>query len=84
MTEPHIAPDDRVVFRAFYRPDTVDAASLLERIETYLIERGTSATVFGRRALNDPSLIFDLRKGRRVTRRTVSRVEAYLAREVRA
>lgn len=65
--------------RAFYRPDTVDAYSLLNRIEAHLIARGTSATVFGRRAINDPSFVFQLRKGRRVTRRTVSRVEAYLA-----
>lgn len=62
-----------------YRPDTVDATALLERIEAHLTTRRTSATVFGRKAINDPNLVFDLRKGRRVTRRTVQRVEAYLA-----
>lgn len=62
-----------------YRPDTVDAAALLRRIEAHLTMRGTSATVFGRKAINDPSFVFDLRRGRRVTRRTASRVETYLA-----
>lgn len=65
--------------RAFYRPDTVDSTAMLARIEAHLTALGTSATVFGRKAINDPSFVFELRKGRRVTRRTASRVDAYLA-----
>ncbi|WP_152639880.1 hypothetical protein [Sphingobium bisphenolivorans] len=65
--------------RANYRPDTLDAFPLLARIEAHIIARGTSPTVFGRKVVNDPSFVFELRKGRRVTSRTAKRVEAYLA-----
>lgn len=52
---------------------------LLDRIERHLKETHMSATRFGRRAVGDPRFVLDLRAGRRPRRRTVERVEAYLA-----
>ena len=52
---------------------------LLDRIERHLKETHMSATRFGRRAVGDPRFVLDLRLGRRPRRRTLERVEAYLA-----
>jgi len=52
---------------------------LLDRIERHLKETHISATRFGRRAVGDPRFVLDLRAGRRPRRRTVERVEEYLA-----
>ena len=52
---------------------------LLDRIERHLKETHMSATRFGRRAVGDPRFVLDLRMGRRPRRRTLERVEAYLA-----
>jgi len=82
MNMNYIAASGATVAPFNYRPDTIDAGALLRRIEAHLIARDTSATVFGRKAINDPSFVFDLRKGRRVTRRTASRIETYLTGEV--
>jgi hypothetical protein len=38
-----------------------------------------SATRFGRRAVGDPRFVIDLRAGRRPRRRTIEKVERYLA-----
>jgi hypothetical protein len=56
------------------------AMKLLDRIERHLKESHISATRFGRRAVGDPRLVVDLRGGRRPRRRTVEKVENYLAR----
>ena len=53
--------------------------SLLERIEKHLKENHISATRFGRRAVGDPRFVLDLRMGRRPRRRTVERLDVYLA-----
>nr|WP_255573966.1 hypothetical protein [Erythrobacter sp. SCSIO 43205] len=53
--------------------------SLLERIEKHLKENHISATRFGRRAVGDPRFVLDLRMGRRPRRRTIERLDAYLA-----
>lgn len=52
---------------------------LLERIERHLKETHMSATRFGRRAVGDPRFVLDLRLGRRPRRRTLEKVEAFLA-----
>lgn len=52
---------------------------LLDRIECHLRESRMSATRFGRRAVGDPRFVLDLRLGRRPRRRTVEKVEFYLA-----
>ncbi|WP_048885075.1 hypothetical protein [Aurantiacibacter atlanticus] len=53
--------------------------TLLERIENHLRDNDISATTFGREAVGDPRFVLDLRKGRNPRRRTVMRLEAYLA-----
>jgi len=54
--------------------------SLLSRINRYLGESGIPPTKFGRMAVNDPRLVGDLQRGRRVGRSIVARVEALIAR----
>lgn len=51
---------------------------LLRRIERYLRDSGTKPTRFGRDAVRDPRLVFDLRRGREPGRRMTERVNAYL------
>ena len=51
---------------------------ILLRIERYLRSTRTAPTRFGRDALGDPCLVFDLRDGRELRRRTAERLSAYL------
>lgn len=51
---------------------------LLTRVELYLKQTRTPPTRFGRDALGDPNLVFDLRDGRELRSRTTARVEAFL------
>lgn len=53
--------------------------TLLNWIENHLKERGISATRFGRQAVGDPRFVLDLRNGRNPRRKTIARLEAYLA-----
>lgn len=53
--------------------------TLLERIENHLRDNDISATTFGREAVGDPRFVLDLRNGRNPRRKTVMRLEAYLA-----
>lgn len=53
--------------------------TLLEKIEKHLKENHISATRFGRRAVGDPRFVLDLRMGRRPRRRTLEKLESYLA-----
>ncbi len=53
--------------------------TLLERIENHLRDNDISATTFGRDAVGDPRFVLDLRNGRNPRRKTVRRLEAYLA-----
>ena len=53
--------------------------TLLERIEEHLKDNGICATTFGRDAVGDPRFVLDLRNGRNPRRKTVMRLEAYLA-----
>lgn len=52
--------------------------SLLIRIDRYLRRTGTSPSTFGRRTVNDPRLVRDLRAGRMPGARVCARVEAVL------
>jgi len=45
-----------------------------DQVEAYLATSGMDATSFGRAALNDPRFVFDLRKGRAPSIKTVDRV----------
>lgn len=53
--------------------------SLIVRIRRFLDATGMPETLFGRRVLNDPRLVADLRNGRQPRPRTVRRIEAFLA-----
>ncbi|BBK44146.1 hypothetical protein STVA_41660 [Allostella vacuolata] len=56
----------------------------LAEIEAYLTREGMGATQFGIRALNDPRFVFDVRRGRICSVRTVDRVRAWMADPERA
>lgn len=51
---------------------------LLRRIERHLRSSRTAPTLFGRRAVNDPRFVFDLRNGRQPGPATIARVGIYL------
>lgn len=53
-------------------------AITLAEIETELREKGVAPSRFGRTALNDPRLVFDMRRGRRLTPANAARVRACL------
>lgn len=50
----------------------------LAEIEAFLAESGMNATAFGRSALNDPSFVGDLKKGRKPNLGLVDRVHAFI------
>lgn len=52
----------------------------LAEIEAVLREKRVAPSRFGRGALNDPRLVFDLRRGRRLTPANAARVRAYVQR----
>lgn len=51
---------------------------LLTRIDRYLRHTGTPPTTFGRRAVNDPRLVGDLRNGREPGARMAARIARFL------
>ncbi len=51
---------------------------LLRRIERYMLRMRTRPTTFGREAAQDPSLVFDLRRGRALRPRTEAKLRAFL------
>ena len=55
--------------------DTTSQAFLRD-IETYLARTGTDPSSFGKHALGDPNFVFDLRKGRSPSARTMDKVRA--------
>ncbi len=57
--------------------DTV-AKSFLAEIERYLETAGLDATSLGKQALGDPSFVFDLRKGRSPSTRTIEKVRNWM------
>jgi hypothetical protein len=52
--------------------------STLRRIEQFLRRTGMAPTVFGRRAVRDPRLVFDLRQGREPGDRMRRRLEHFM------
>ena len=52
--------------------------TLLEDIERYLARTGLAETTFGRRAVKDPRLVGDLRRGRRPGPAMEARVKAII------
>ncbi len=57
---------------------------LLRRIELHLRASGTPPTRFGRDAVRDPRLVFDLRRGRQAGPSLSARVSAYIERQEQA
>ena len=57
---------------------------LRHRIERYLRASGMPPTRFGRDAVRDPRLVFDLRRGREVGSALAGRIAAYLDRQEQA
>lgn len=53
---------------------------LHRRVERYLRRSGMAPTRFGREALRDPRLVFDLRNGREPRPKTAARLAAWLDR----
>lgn len=53
---------------------------LLNRIDHYLRTTATPITRFGRIAANDPRLVGDIRRGRRIGAEMAARIEAVLGR----
>jgi hypothetical protein len=53
-------------------------ADLIARIETYCRRVEIAESTFGRRAVNDGKFVGRLRDGKRVTTRTISRIEKFL------
>lgn len=51
---------------------------ILRRIEKHLRATRMSASAFGRKAVGDPRLVFDLRHGRELGARITRRIETYL------
>jgi sulfate adenylyltransferase subunit 2 len=60
--------------------DTV-ARSFLSEIETFLGSAGLEPTALGKQALGDPNFVFDLRKGRSPSTRTIDKVRGWIARQ---
>ncbi len=55
--------------------------TVLMRISEHLRVTGTPETLFGRRAVNDPRLVGDLRNGRQPRPHMIARIDAYLAKQ---
>jgi sulfate adenylyltransferase subunit 2 len=57
--------------------DTI-AKSFLSEIERFLVNTGREPTSLGKQALGDPSFVFDLRKGRSPSTRTMNKVRGWM------
>ena len=55
-----------------------DTDPILDEVEAFLATSGMAASVLGTKALRDPSLVLDLRRGRELKLRTRARVRAYI------
>ena len=60
--------------------------TVLQKVEHFLQATAMRPTMFGRRAVNDPRLVLDMRNGREPGPQTIERIEQFIAahaREVR-
>jgi sulfate adenylyltransferase subunit 2 len=57
------------------------AQSFLTEIEGFLATNGVEPTVLGKQALGDPNFVFDLRKGRSPSTRTIDKVRTWIAQQ---
>ena len=54
------------------------ANSFLAEIEAFLAKSALDPTAFGKNALGDPSFVFDLRKGRSPSTRTIDKIREWI------
>lgn len=59
------------------------SALFLAEVERYIKANDMSPTAFGRRAVNDPNLVFALREGRNPTLSVVDKALAFMAKHDR-
>ncbi len=52
--------------------------SILRKIEKFLNDTHMAPTRFGRDAVRDPRLVFDMRNGREPTQRMIQRIEHFM------
>ncbi len=57
------------------------AQAFLAEIETFLSAASLDPTALGKQALGDPSFVFDLKKGRSPSTRTIDRVRAWMCKQ---
>jgi hypothetical protein len=57
---------------------------ILEEVEAFLAESAMTPTAFGMRALNDPTFVHELRRGRECKRITRARVQEFIKSELAA
>ena len=55
------------------------AQTFLSEIERFLSSAGVDASALGKQALGDPNFVFDLRKGRSPSTRTIDKVRGWIA-----
>ncbi len=55
------------------------AQTFLAEIERHLAAKNIEASAFGKQALGDPNFVFDLKKGRSPSTRTMDKVRAFMA-----
>jgi hypothetical protein len=53
--------------------------TMLQTVEKFLRETGMAPTRFGRNAVRDPRIVFDMRNGREPTPRMCRRLDRYIA-----
>ncbi len=58
-------------------PDPV----LLAAVEQFLVDHGVSPSAFGTKAMGDPTLVYELRKGRDCKASTRTKIMAFIERE---
>ena len=51
---------------------------ILRKIESFLRDTGMAPTRFGRDAVRDPRLVFDMRNGREPTPKMIRRIEHFM------
>jgi hypothetical protein len=56
----------------------IEPDPILERVEAFLRASSLTATAFGQKALNDPTLVHELRRGRECKRATRARIAAFI------
>jgi len=69
--------------RKFPMSDTL-IQSFLAEIDRFLRSAGIEPTVLGKQALGDPNFVFDLRKGRSPSTRTIEKVRNWMSQQVPA